>query len=220
MARSTAARTETAEKDGYHHGDLRRALLDATLMLVEKHGPQGFTLRAAARAAGVTAGAPYHHFEDKDALLTAVAAEGFELFRRALENAARKPVSSPTERMRNLGTAYVLFAIEQPTRFRIMVGYGMRRQTRHGAIAATARASYQFIRDVLVKGLDADGSDPVGEAEVLGWWSIVHGLAFLAIDGHLGKVGRSPERADAVVRAVLEALDRREHARRSRSCEA
>ena len=207
MARSTAAH-------GYHHGDLRRALLDATLVLVEKHGPQGFTLRAAARAAGVTAGAPYHHFEDKDALLTALAAEGFELFRAALEKAACKAAGSASERMRNVGVAYVLFAIEQPTRFRIMLGYGVQRHMRQRAFASTALDTYQFVRGVLVEGLAGGEADPVEEAEVLGWWSVVHGLAFLAIDGHLGKVGRSAERADAVVRAVIQALDRRERARR------
>src|SRR5215813_10430287 len=83
--------SEAVSRTAYHHGDLRRALLDATLRLVEEHGPQGFTLRAAARAAGVSPGAPYHHFADKDALLAAVAEEGFELFGDALRDAAQKP---------------------------------------------------------------------------------------------------------------------------------
>jgi len=61
------------KKTSYHHGNLRRALLDATLKIVERDGPEGFTLRGTARAAGVSAGAPYHHFSDKDALLAAVA---------------------------------------------------------------------------------------------------------------------------------------------------
>src|SRR4029079_1053258 len=61
-----AAKAKPPKKDSYHHGDLRRALMDATLRLVEENGPQGFTLRAASRAAGVTPGATYHHFGDKD----------------------------------------------------------------------------------------------------------------------------------------------------------
>src|SRR5215510_14783128 len=95
-----------ARRESYHHGDLRRALLDATLELVDRYGPQGFTLRAAARAAGVTPGATYHHFEDKDALLAAVAEEGFDLFRDELSEAARRPAPSARERSRNVGTAY------------------------------------------------------------------------------------------------------------------
>jgi AcrR family transcriptional regulator len=209
MARPPA-HAENPNRGEYHHGDLRRALLDATLKLVEERGPQGFTLRAAARAAGVTAGAPYHHFKDKDALLAAVAADGFDLFRVALESAAARRAASPRERMRNVGVAYVLFAIEHPTRFRVMLGYGVQNRMRNRAFATTAVATYEFVRDVLIRGLEVGCSEPVQEAEVLGWWSVVHGLAFLAIDGHLGKLGKSPERADGVVRAVIAALDRRE----------
>jgi AcrR family transcriptional regulator len=160
----------------------------------------------------VSAGAPYHHFDDKAALLAALAAEGFELFRIALEKAAQQAAASPRERMRNVGVAYVLYAIQHPTRFRVMLGYGVQRHMRHGTFKATAVTTYEFVRDVLIQGLETGSSEPVQEAEVLGWWSVVHGLAFLAIDGHLGKVGQSPERADSVVRAVLAALDRRERA--------
>jgi AcrR family transcriptional regulator len=214
MARQPTALTDAARAD-YHHGDLRRALLDATLRLVELHGPQGFTLRAAARAAGVTAGAPYHHFKDKDALLGAVAAEGFELFRAALEGAAERPAATPRERMRNVGVAYVLFAVEHPTRFRVMLGYGVQSRMRDRAVAATAVSMYEFVRGVLIEGLESGSPEPVQEPEVLGWWSVVHGLAFLTIDGHLGKVGTSTARSEKVVRAVLAALDRRERDRTS-----
>jgi AcrR family transcriptional regulator len=91
----------------YHHGDLRRALLDATLQLIEEQGPQGFTLRAAARRAGVTAGATYHHFKDKEDLVAAVAEEGFQLLRKELIEAADKPCDSARDRSRNVAVAYV-----------------------------------------------------------------------------------------------------------------
>src|SRR5690349_249520 len=102
MGRTGSSRS-AVRKEAYHHGDLRRALLDATLRLVDQKGPQGFTLRAAARAAGVTPSATYHHFEDKDALLAAVAEEGFDLFQVALEQASNQPAASPQERSRNVG---------------------------------------------------------------------------------------------------------------------
>lgn len=207
MSRSASSRT-SARKEAYHHGDLRRALLDATLKLVDQKGPQGFTLRAAARAAGVTPSATYHHFEDKDALLTAVAEEGFDLFHAALEEAANRPVESASERSRNVGVGYVLFAVKHPTRFRVMVGYGVQaRMSRGGQVGPGARATYELVRDVLIAGLKRRPDEIVSDAEVLGWWSVVHGLAFLAIDGHLGEVGTSPKRADAVVRSVINALD-------------
>lgn len=209
MSRSAAARSEPPRKDAYHHGDLRRALLDATLGLVEEHGLQGFTLRAAARAAGVTPGASYHHFADKEALLAAVAEEGFALFRRALEAAIAEPAASARERSHHVGTAYVLFAVEHPTRFRVMVGYGADAQCRQPSLAAIAMGTYQLVRDILVEGLHDGGVRPVSDAEVLGWWSVVHGLAFLAIDGHLGKLGASPKRAQVLVQEVIAALDTR-----------
>ena len=206
---SRAVPNESA-KEAYHHGDLRRALLDATLRLVEQHGPQGFTLRAAARAAGVSPGAPYHHFEDKEALLAAVAEEGFELFGTALRRAALKAARSSRLRAQNVGVAYVLFAVEHPTRFRVMVGYGVRARMSHGKLAGAAMTAYQLVRDVLVEGLKTKREETITDAEVLGWWSVVHGLAFLAIDGHLGRVGTSVKRAEIVVRQVIMAMDKHE----------
>jgi AcrR family transcriptional regulator len=210
MSRAGSARGTPAQKAGYHHGDLRQALLDATLRLVDQHGPQGFTLRAAARAAGVTAGATYHHFEDKEALLAAVAEEGFELFRQALQEAAQRAAPSARERSHNVGVAYVLFAVRHPTRFRVMVGYGVQARLRREGGAASAMATYELVRDVLIEGLKDKPTDAISNAEVLGWWSVVHGLSFLAIDGHLGETGTSPKRAEVVVRTVIDALERRE----------
>ncbi len=192
----------------YHHGDLRQALLDATLGLIEENGPQGFTLRAAARKAGVTPGATYHHFKDKEDLVAAVAQEGFDLLRKQLKEAAQVP-ASPRERSSNVGVAYVLFAIAHPTRFRVMLGYGVLARNNTASAAIEAMHTYRFVREILVAGLTQDAADHPSEAEVLGWWSVVHGLAFLAIDGYLGKATKNPKRAEELVRAVVDALDRR-----------
>jgi AcrR family transcriptional regulator len=205
MSSSRSGTARPARKEGYHHGDLRRALLDATLQLVERFGPQGFTLRAAARAAGVTPGATYHHFEDKDALIAAVAEEGFELLHGELKAVSERAAASPRERSHNVGVAYVLFAIKHPTRFRVMVGYGVKA----GARTRSARSAYQLVREVLVEGLRSHPNQEVSDPEVLGWWSVVHGLAFLAIDGHLGHVGTTPARAEQLVHQVIAALDAR-----------
>jgi AcrR family transcriptional regulator len=192
----------------YHHGDLRQALLDATLALIEQNGPEGFTLRAAAREAGVTPSATYHHFKDKEDLVAAVAQEGFDLLRKKLKAAAQVP-ASPRERSRNVGAAYVLFAVEHPTRFRVMLGYGVLTRPNSAAAAVEAMQTYRFVREILVAGLTEDSSEHPSEAEVLGWWSVVHGLAFLAIDGYLGKASKSAKHADEIVRNVIDALDRR-----------
>jgi AcrR family transcriptional regulator len=208
MARTAPALAEPRRKEAYHHGDLRRALLDATLQLVEEKGPHGFTLRAAARAAGVTPAAAYHHFEDKDALLASVAEEGFGLFAKALEAAARSPATSASERSGNVAVAYVRFAVENPTLFRVMVGIGVGARFHKGPLRVLTIGTYKFMRATLIEGLQERGRRDISNAEVLGWWSVVHGLSFLAIDGHLRGAGRSPKGVELVVRQVIEALAR------------
>src|SRR5262245_23788463 len=103
----------------YHHGDLRRALLDAALEILAEGGAAGLTLREVARRAGVTHAAPYRHFEDKAALLAAVAEEGFRaVYAEMLARSER--VKDPVERLYQIGAAYVLFAVTHPAHFRVM----------------------------------------------------------------------------------------------------
>lgn len=198
-------RAKQPRKASYHHGDLRNALLDATLQLVTQYGPQGFTLRQAAKAAGVTPGATYHHFDDKDALITAVAEKGFTLLLQELRAAAERPAATPRDRSRNVGVAYVLFAIKHPTQFRVMVGFGVRPD----AAGPGGKAAFRFVREVLIEGLRNGTDEEVSDAEVVGWWSVVHGLSFLAIDGHFGQLSKSSERTEAWVLQVIAALENR-----------
>jgi AcrR family transcriptional regulator len=200
-----SSRAKQPRKTSYHHGDLRNALLDATLQLVAQYGPQGFTLRQAAKAAGVTPGATYHHFEDKEALIAAVAENGFKLLLEELRAAAERPAASPRDRSRNVGLAYVRFAMKHPTRFRVMVGFGVP----HDAAGPGGKAAFKFVREVLIDGLKNGTDDEVSDAEVVGWWSVVHGLSFLAIDGHFGPAGKSQDRAEAWVLQVIAALESR-----------
>src|SRR6202012_2798827 len=102
----------------YHHGDLRRALLTAAGDILERDGPAALTLRAAAREAGVSPAAPYHHFKDKDELLLAVGQTGFDSLRQAL--AAAATASERDDRLSALGMAYVAFAQANPALYRVM----------------------------------------------------------------------------------------------------
>jgi len=124
------------------------------------------------------------------------------LFHDALTRAAAAPAATARARSHNVGAAYVQFALAHPTHFRIMLGQDAQRRMRHRALARAAREAYAFVRQVLVEGL---GARDVPEAVVLGWWSVVHGLAFLVIDGHLGT--RTWEACEPMVRSVLAALD-------------
>jgi hypothetical protein len=103
-----------------------------------------------------------------------------------------------------------------------MVGYGVQARLSRGKVGANAVATYELVRDVLIAGLKSGGAQVVSDAEVLGWWSVVHGLAFLAIDGHLGKAGTSSNHARLIVRNVLKGSTGTSDARRgsqSRNCQ-
>ena len=194
-------------KVAYHHGGLRRALLDAALALIARGGPEGFTLRAAAREAGVTAGAPYHHFADKEALLAGVAEEGFQILHAHLL-AARDAARTAEERVRELAVAYVRFAVEHPSRFRLMMGRDAGIARRHRSLARAARAAYDVMRLAVEEHATDRSPGVVSEDLVLGSWAVVHGLAFLAIDGHLGPAP-AWDSIEPAVRATLLRFARR-----------
>src|SRR6185503_3184160 len=166
----------------YHHGDLRAAMLAAASKIVEKEGTTGLSVREAARRAGVSHNAPYRHFPDREALLAAVAAEGFrELGERLKDRTGRE-----------LGEAYVRFALEQPQRFRLMFG-GALPSGKYPELQQHARATFERLQAAFA-GLGADAEFAAAAA-----WSLVHGLAHLLLDGHL-------EKSEAFVRKVLGAM--------------
>ena len=107
-------------KRPYHHGDLRAALIRAALSLIEEHGVKGLALSDAARLAGVSVAAPYRHFKDKEALLAEIAAEGFVLFRDALARASRGNPEDKVKRLVEMGVAYVDFALQHRSHFKVM----------------------------------------------------------------------------------------------------
>lgn len=169
---------------GYHHGNLRRALLDAGWDLVAEDGPDALTLRAVARRAGVSHGAPAHHFPDKAALVEAMAVEGWDRFAAELADAWAGSDGTPRERrLAAVGAAYVRFAAAHPHAFRLMNRPELRSDT-GGEVAAAARRC----RDVLTAAIRAgqeEGMIPPGDPTPWGLlcWTGVHGLAVLAIDG-------------------------------------
>ena len=153
----------------YHHGDLRAAMIAAAARLVEDEGVAGLSVREAARRAGVSHNAPYRHFPDRESLLAALAADGLAQLEKALEGRSG----------RQLGEAYVRFALANPRRFQMMFAMG-----RGGAMYERFAQAFAG-PDAKVAGAAA--------------WSLVHGLAQLAIAGHI-------EASDEFVRKVLGAM--------------
>jgi AcrR family transcriptional regulator len=202
LAKSAAPRGRRSRS--YHHGDLRRALLDATLELVSQKGPEGFTLRAAAKLAQVSDAAPYHHFADKESLLAAVAEEGFRNLHNELQS-ADVLADDPQARARAMGTAYVLFATRNPSHFRVMVSRTLAHHAKHAELARTAALAFQLVRDTLISAIDEKALSRVpSEQLIYGSWALVHGLAFLAIDGHLGPLGSDEARLEPFVQGILD----------------
>ncbi len=177
----------------YHHGHLRRALLDSALVLVAEHGPAALSLREVARQADVSHAAPCHHFGDKAGLLTAIATEGWTLLAEALAATARR-----TEDFAELGVAYVVFAIDHPGHFAVMRVPQLVRPADPDLIAARENAGR-----LLRKGAAAHGQ-PGDRVSVLAAWSLVHGLAALLEEGNVS-VGRR-ETVAGLARAAARTL--------------
>jgi AcrR family transcriptional regulator len=163
--------------NSYHHGDLRAACLRAAIELLEEDGTAGLSLRAVARRAGVSPTAPYRHYADRDALLSAVAAEGYRDLATALISAHPSP-STPDD-LAAVAVAYVRFALDHPAMFRAMFVEPCDPNGNERAGAAAAIAEY-------LSGLVQNafrGADPAALSTAV--WAFVHGLAFLHLDGKL-----------------------------------
>ena len=184
-------------KGAYHHGNLRAALVEAAGAILEAEGLEGLSLRAAARAVAVSQTAPYRHFADREALLAAVATEGFEDLLARIDRAVN-PHAGKQDACAAIGAAYVLFAAERRALFRLMFGRDIRERARHEALSGAAEEVAQRIGRIL--------NDPgLG----LGVWSAMHGLAWLVVEGvtDLGQ-GNDPgliqSRAEMLLRGLLE----------------
>lgn len=177
--------TATTERR-YHHGDLRRALLDEALAAIERGGPGSISLRELARRAGVSHAAPAHHFGDKIGLLTAIAVEGFDLFADEL-NAAFDATGSFLE----VGVAYVGFAVRHRAQFEVMFRPELLRAG-DPALAAARERSRQALYGLLGSVPLEPGVDTMRAGVAA--WALVHGLATLYLDGNLPPaLGNDPE---------------------------
>ncbi|MBT1098053.1 TetR/AcrR family transcriptional regulator [Streptomyces sp. Tu102] len=161
----------------YHHGDLAAACVTAALALLEEGVPSsGLSIRAVARRAGVTPAAPYRHYADRDALLSAVATVGYRELAEDLFSANAKP-SSP-EDIADVAVAYVKFAARRPALFRVMFGPC---DVENAERVAAADIISAYLADVVGRLFPKADSGPLAMAA----WALVHGLAVLHIDGKL-----------------------------------
>lgn len=181
--------------DRYHHGDLRAALLTAASESLEEGDEAGLSLRAVARRAGVSPNAPYRHFPNKDALLAALATQGYhELRRRLVEADACAPAGGE---FAALTMAYVNYAVQHPNRFRLMFGHPCTRSSPETSAAAAATAAVLDAR--VAAAIPADER----EAFTIGSWSLAHGFAMLIIDGKIPIDSHNPAQRNALVASLV-----------------
>ena len=184
-------------KAGYHHGDLRRALLVQAGVLLEEVGSDALSIRELARRVGVSPRAPYRHFADKEELLSAFAADGFRAFGETL--AAAQEAAAPGRAIEEQVVAYVRFATAAPGRFRLM--FGPRRVEPEGDLADAKAAAFGILQASVGR---RSSSDQDIRALAIGYWSFAHGLAVLFLDGRVQDELDGDE--DAVARRVAAAL--------------
>lgn len=175
---------DPAGRDHYHHGTLREALIRATDEILSECGAVGFTLREAARRAGVSVAAPSHHFGSAAGLLTEVAIAGFEALTKVLRDAAVTGMA-PAARLRAQGMGYVRFALAHPGRFQLMFRHDLllAGDDRLATAGQAAFAELETSVRAYLAATDHGATDDVVRSTVLGAWSTVHGFAHLALDG-------------------------------------
>jgi len=192
MAQPRAARPRRKHPSRYHHGDLRRALVEQALRTIQTEGVRGLTLRGVGETLGVSRTALYRHFADKNALLAEVAREGFRTFRLELI-AAWERGGRGRQAFEDMGLAYVRFAVANPARYRVMFG-GFVVVSADTALKQEAAGAFQALVDAIV-ALQQQGlmraDDPLQLARFI--WALVHGIAMLVIDGQSHGPAIDPE---------------------------
>ncbi|MEM9286112.1 MAG: TetR/AcrR family transcriptional regulator [Pseudomonadota bacterium] len=175
------------QRASYHHGDLHRSLLDAAEIELELNGIEKFSLRAVAKRASVSHGAPAHHFGNADGLLTALATRGYGGFIAAQDRRENLAGDSPRAKLAASGLGYIDFATAHPALFRLMFT-SERTDKANPSLADAANAAFEKLTRHIETIQHRDPyTDQLAMADVLACWGIAHGLADLMISGRLGR---------------------------------
>ncbi len=193
----------TTAKNRHHHGDLKRALIQAGIDLLEEGGLEALTLRKCAARAGVSHAAPAHHFAGLPGLITAIAEEGFDIFSKYMTDAIEAGEQTDRERLRSICRGYLQFGLSHSGLLKVMFGehglgiHAPRKDNREEAEA------YLILRGVCAPFVP-EGEDPhIVEAQV---WSLIHGFTLLYIGGEFGCTTMPIE--DSPFEAVMALVDR------------
>lgn len=196
----------------FHHGDLRRALIEAANEILAEEGLDGLTLRKLALRIGVSHAAPYHHFEDKAAVLAAVAEMGFARLTEALQAATTAAGTDPFARLTATGRTYVAFALAHPGYFAVMFRPDLSRPAANPGVDQASGGAFQHLVEVMGECLGDRTPVEVRDHLVLTAWSAVHGAAELLVHGPLGRksagLGIPPDALATRIPAMITSLVR------------
>lgn len=206
-------KTQSPESRPYHHGDLRRAIVEAAVDLVRETQSIEFSIRELARRAGVSHNAPYKHFADKRELLSAISAAGFELLAARMA-AVANPKSTPRARISALARGYVRLGIENPALYRLMFGGHLTGpdEDRPALERAAAFSTRALLADAISEGALGQAIPPTARNErkidgaILIYWSLLHGLTLLLIDRLIGPTDKADELSESVLEGMIDGL--------------
>jgi AcrR family transcriptional regulator len=198
-------KNEPPARASYRHGNLRAALIEAAIQLVEEVGPENVSVREAAKRAGVSPGAPFRHFASKTALMTAVAEQAMGLFRAEVVKAVEAVASNdPLARFEAIGSAYLHWAIHNPTHFQII----STRSLIDWGSSESLRADNRLVRSLMEQAItDAEEQGKLRSANIaqthIAGRAIVYGLGRMYIDGHFAQWAVDGETAEKTAQNVL-----------------
>jgi AcrR family transcriptional regulator len=191
----------------YHHGDLKRVLVETALGMLRNGEGWQFTLREVARRAGVSHAAPYKHFADKAALLAELAAQGYRQLREELVAAQGKKGKSARSEILAVAKAYVSFGVANPSLYRLMFSSEVDKNG-HDELRGASFATFEVVLDILTRGQRAGAlkaASPQGQAAAC--WALVHGLTILELDRQLLPEKVGPKPIDEALSTLMDGLD-------------
>lgn len=191
-----------AKRSSYHHGNLRPALKAAALDLVHEAGVAGLNLREAAKRLGVSPAAPYRHFPDKNALLAALAQDGFEMLLPKLEQARDEAGEDGFAAFVGVGLAFVNFGTEHPAHFRLMYGADSPSRVDHPELANHDLEGFRILCEAISQA-QTQGTFRSGNARQMALvsFSLVYGAVSAFIDGQMSRLGFSRSEAEEALAA-------------------
>lgn len=199
------SKAKTPRRTGYHHGNLRQALIDAAVQLVEEVGAENVSVREAAKRAGVSPGAPFRHFNNKIALMTAVAEQAMAQFRAEITKAVEDVASDdPIERFAAIGVAYLRWAFQNPTQFQIISTRSLLDWDGSESLRRDNDAVRSLLEESMVEAQRRSmlRSDNIADTQIAAR-ALVYGLARMHIDGHFAQWAATGQTGEQTAQNVL-----------------